>query len=383
MSQDSNWRPAASSERVGAIDILRGVALFGVLIVNILSDFRIPLLEHFRMTDLHGIDYWVELLAEWVLQFKAITIFSFLFGVGIAIQTERAVDRNVSARDFLFGRMAWLFVFGAIHLLLIWNGDILTLYSVCGLLLPLFLGLPWRILLVIGATLIVLPEFVSFAPSLPSRTAAAAYIEQARQIYGNQGYLAILKFRWRETWSLIVPLLIMVLPRTAGLMFLGAAAWRSGVLQAPERHRAKLMVTVAIGVTLGGVLTTVPALQRIHLDPSILLASAYVSGLLLWLTPRRTALLSGVAAIGRMALTNYLVQSIVLGWIFYGYGLGLFGKIGSTAAASIGVAIYLVQVQLSKAWLRHFYFGPFEWLWRSLSYGRRWPLRLRFTCPLF
>ncbi len=377
MSVESDWQPAGSNERIRAIDIIRGLALFGVLIVNIMSDFRVPLLEHIQREDLHGMDYWVELLSSYVLEFKAFTIFSFLFGVGIAIQMERAATRGVSARDFLLRRMGWLLVFGAIHLLLIWNGEILTLYAVCGLLLLPFIGLSWRILLVLGAALIVLSEFVSFAPSLPSGTSVAAYVEQARRIYGNGGYPAILAFRWRETWALIVPLLIMVLPRTAGLMFWGVAAWRSGILQAPERNRGKLVIACAIGALSGIALTAKPwpAFAHTHLDPSVLLALAYVSGLLLWLTPRRNDFLPGVAALGRMALTNYLIQSIVLGYIFYGYGFGLFGRTSSAAAASIGIAIYLVQAQFSKLWLRHFYFGPFEWLWRSLSYGRQWPLR--------
>jgi uncharacterized protein len=385
----SDWRPASSSERVRTIDIVRGLALFGVLIVNILSDFRVPLLEHFRrpFADSRGADRLVDLLAAGALEFKAFTIFSFLFGVGIAIQIERATTRNVNVRYFLLRRLAWLFALGTAHLFLVWNGDILTLYAICGLLLLPLGGLPSPILFLIGAALIALPEFISFGSRLPSGPAAMAVIAQTRQVYGNQGFLAILRFRWHESWSLIVPLLIMVLPRTTGLMYWGVAAWRSGILRAPERHRGKLAAALAIGAAIGGAITANdvwakssgrapwPALQNTHLDASILLALAYVSGLLLWLKPRRISLLPGLAALGQMALTNYLLQSIVLGWIFYGYGFGLFGRIGSLAAAGIGLAIYSAQVQLSRFWLRRFRFGPFEWLWRSLAYGRRQPMR--------
>src|ERR1017187_9416284 len=392
MNQESDWRPADSSERVQAIDIIRGLALFGVLIVNILSGFRVPLLEHIRshFAGLLGTNYLVELLTTSVLEFKAFTIFTVLFGVGIAIQFERATRRNVNARHFLLRRLAWLFVLGSAHLFLVWNGDILTLYAICGLLLLPVLNLPSPILFLIGAALIAFPEFVSFGRSLPSGPAAMAQIAQARQVYDNEGFLPILKFRWHESWSLIVPLLIMVLPRTTGLMYWGAAAWRSGILRAPERHRGKLAAALAIGAAAGGAITANdvwakssgrvpwPALHHTHLDASILLALAYVSGLLLWLKPRRDSLLPGFAAIGQMALTNYLLQSIVLGCVFYGYGFGLFGRIGSAAAAGIGVALYIAQVQLSRLWLRRFRFGPFEWLWRSLAYGRRQPMR---RCP--
>ncbi len=116
-------------------------------------------------------------------------------------------------------------------------------------------------------------------------------------------------------------------------------------------------------------------LQNTHLDASILMASAYGSGLLLWLDPRRTSRLPALAAVGQMALTNYVLQSIVLGCIFYGYGLGLFGDMGSAVAAAIGVATYSAQLQLSRFWLQRFRFGPLEWLWRSLSYGKRQPMR--------
>ncbi len=209
-----------------------------------------------------------------------------------------------------------------------------------------------------------------------------ADIARARQVYGNEGFLPILKFRWHESWSLIVPLLIAVLPRTAGLMCWGAVASRSGILREPKQHRGKLVVALTIGAAFGGAVTANsvwasssgsplwPALQNTHLDPSILLALAYVSGLLLWLDPRRTLLLPGLAALGQMALTNYLLQSIVLGCIFYGYGFGLFGRVGSAVAAGIGVVLYIAQIRLSRFWLTRFRFGPFEWLWRSLSYGR-------------
>jgi uncharacterized protein len=349
----SGWRPASSAERVPAIDILRGLALFGVLIVNILTIFRVPLLEHILRpaAGSRGADRVVDHLAAFALEFKAFTIFSFLFGAGIAIQTERAVARHVSARHFLLRRLACLLVLGATHLFLVWNGDILTLYAICGLLILPLIGLPSPILLVTGGALILLPEFVSFGASLHYGPAAIADIAQARQVYGNQGFLAILRFRWHETWSLIVPLLISVLPRTAGLMCWGAAAWRSGVLRTPEGHRGKLAAALTIGAVTGGAITANdiwaassgrapwPALQHSHVDASILLAMAWVSGLLLWLTPRRASHLPGLAATGQMALTNYLIQSIVLGYVFYGYGFGLFGRFGSAAAAGIGVTL--------------------------------------------
>jgi uncharacterized protein len=394
MNPHPKWQPATAAERYRIIDIIRGLALFGVLIMNILSGFRVPLIEHILrpISDPKPVNRFVDWLAVSALEFKALTIFSFLFGVGIAIQIERTAARNVRARDFLVRRLAWLFVFGIVHLFLIWNGDILTLYAVCGLLLVPFINLPWPALLAIGAAMIAIPEFVSFGLPLPSRPAAEAAIEQTRQVYGDAGFLAILKFRWRESWSLIVPLLIHVLPRTAGLMFWGVAAWRSKILRDAERLRRKLLFGLAIGASIGGAITLNdvwaassgkvlwPALRHTHIDASILLALAYVSALLLWRNEQRVAFLRGIAAIGRTALTNYLLQSIILGFIFYGYGFGLFGRIGSAAAAGIGLLLYVAQVQVSKWWLERFRFGPFEWLWRSVTYGRQ-PMLRGYSLP--
>jgi uncharacterized protein len=385
----SGWHPASSGERIVTIDIIRGLALFGVLIVNILGDFRLPLLEHIlkRYAGLEGADRLVEILAAGVLEFKALTIFSFLFGAGIAIQMERASARNVNARYFLARRLGWLLVLGAMHLLLIWNGDILALYALCGVLLLPLAGLPWQMLVLIGTAFVALPEVAWFGIHVPSGLAAISEIARTRAVYGSGGYLAILKFRWQETWSFIVPLLIAVMPRTLGLFCWGVATWRSGILVRPQLHRGKLAACLVVGAAAGGGITANevwagasghaywPALQHTHLDAAILVALAYVSGLLLWLTPQRAARMPGLAAMGRMALTNYLMQSLVLGFVFYGYGFGLFGRIGPAAAAAIGVAIYVMQVYLSRWYLQRFRFGPFEWLWRSLSYGHRQPMR--------
>jgi uncharacterized protein len=270
---------------------------------------------------------------------------------------------------------------------LIWNGDILTLYALCGLLLLPSIRLPWPALVFIGAAFIVLAEIWPFGIDLPSSQAAAHEIALARYTYGHGRFMAILAFRWHEAWSLIVPLLISVLPRTTGLMYLGMAVWRSGLLRKPELPRSRLAAAIAVGAVVGVPITVNEiwsqltghalwsALRLPHVDASLLLALAYVAALLLWLTPRRVSFLPGVAAAGQIALTNYLVQSIVLGFIFYGYGFGLLGRIGSASAACMGVALYTTQIKLSREWLRRFQFGPFEWLWRSLSYGRWQPMR--------
>jgi uncharacterized protein len=369
MSPSLPGQPAAPEERFLQIDVLRGLALFGVLMVNLEAGFRVPLLESILQSG--GVPSDADRIVEWlisaVLEFKAIAIFSFLFGAGIAIQTERFASRQRSVKTFLVRRLGSLFLLGAAHLTLLWNGDILALYAVCGLALLPSLTLRWPLLVLLGGAAMMIPHVVSFGPALPSGKAAAELIAQARDVYGGRGFISIMRFRWQETWALIVPLLVAILPRTIGLMYWGMAGWRSGILREPEWHRGKLAAALGAGILFRA------ALPDSSYTP-ILLAMAYVAAVLLWLGPAAAAV-PGLVAMGRMALTNYLLQSLVLGFLFYGYGLGLFGRVGSAAAACLGLVLYAIQVQVSRLWLDRFRFGPVEWLWRSLAYGRRPPMR--------
>jgi uncharacterized protein len=364
---ESGWQPVPPAERYAHIDIIRGLALGGVLLVNALTVFRLPLLEHILGAGggQATLDSVVSRVVEAAVEFKALTIFSFLFGAGMAIQTERAGSGQGGVARLLARRLMWLLVFGAVHILLIFNGDILALYAVCGLLLLPLLRLPWQALFVLGAALIALPEIVPLPGRLPAENAAAAHIARAREIYGRHGFAEIVLFRWHETGTLILPLLAGILPRTAGLMLWGMAAWRCGVLPRPGMHKRKLALALACAAAAFAAGAHTP----------IVLAVAYVSALLLVLPALRTGRLPGIAAAGQMSLTNYLTQSVVLGFTFYGYGFGLFGRAGAASTASLAMLLYVLQVRASRLWLRHFRFGPMEWIWRSLTYRRRQPMR--------
>jgi uncharacterized protein len=184
-------------------------------------------------------------------------------------------------------------------------------------------------------------------------------------MYSGGGWIEVIQFRFGETRSLILPLLAGIVPRTAALMLWGMAVWRCGVLRTPADHKRKLLGTCICAAALFAVGARTP----------LVVAVAYVSGLLLALPAVQTKRLLGLAAVGQMALTNYVAQSVVLGFVFYGYGFGLFGHAGSAATAALGLLLYVAQVEASKLWLRRFRFGPLEWAWRSLTYGRWQPMR--------
>jgi uncharacterized protein len=384
------WQPVTPAERYRALDALRGLALLGVLLVNLHSDFQVSLAEH--ILTFHTDPGWANRAADVavvaLLEFKAFALFSLLFGVGMAVFADRAAARGAGAVRFLARRLLILLALGLCHLLLVWNGDILTLYAVCGFLLLPLLRLPTIALAVLGAVAVVLPFVISWDFAWPGDDTLRQLATEANRVYTEGRFGDILAFHWWETQRLTLPLLVAALPRTWGLMALGAAAWRAGVFRNPTGYARWLWAVALVGGVGGGTATALwvyatstgqPAGDwSVFLDAgSVPLALAYAAGLLLVLRSARAARLAEpLAAIGQMALTNYLMQSVVLSLLFYGYGLGLYGRLGSAAGVGIGLLLYAAQVALSRAWLRRYRFGPVEWLWRSLTYGSRQPLRL-------
>ena len=360
---NARLQPLSQPRRYPPLDILRGLALSGVLLVNLLTVFRVSLFSHITGADTPS-DAWgyiVSTIVSLLLEFKAFTLFSFVFGAGVAIQVERASGRSDVPASFLVRRFLVLLVFGLTHLLLIWNGDILTLYAVCGLLLIPLLRLPTTLIALMGAVLIALSYLGVIPIAFPGTQSLQTQAAEATRVYAEGSFAEIFFFRWRETNHFILPLLLLTLPRTLGVILLGVAAWRSNLLTTRRNLWVPiLLVSGTIGIT-GTVL---------HIDwaAHVPLAFAYVAAVLLWL-PKAPLLAAG----GQMALTNYLTQSVVFSLVFYGYGFGYFGRLGVASTAAAGLTLYVAQMLFSRWWLFHFQFGPAEWLWRSLTYGRRQP----------
>ncbi len=183
-----------------------------------------------------------------------------------------------------------------------------------------------------------------------------------------------------------LPLHLFMFPRTVALMLIGAAVWRADLFRTGSRASQCLPLAAAIGILAGGALAVSHANGWLRLGwraelslerlGTVLLACGYGAAII-WATDRAGArkLLAWAAPIGRMAFTSYLMQSVIFGWLFYGYGLGLFGKLGVAAALAIGTGVYILQVAFSAYWLQRYLYGPVEWLWRSAMYGTRQPLR--------
>lgn len=379
--------PTTPEERVEALDILRGLALFGVLAVNLLIALRTPIFESYlpARPSFEGADRAADLFMRYVLQGKALTLFAFLFGAGLAIQWERIAAQGEGPYR-LFRRLGVLLAFGLAHLLLVWNGDILTEYALLGFVAtPLVAAGPSRLLrwafalFAISVLLSLLPW-----PAIPDPGMLAIENEVASRIYSSGTWLEIRDYSLREL-EITQPMLLYLHPQTLGLFLLGAWAWRTGLLRDPAGHR-RLLHAIALGGLAGGAVLThlgnteawMPAtpLGAVLLFPSfslapVVLAMGYAAALLLALQHVRVRrALAIFAPAGRMAFSNYIAQSLVFTTLFFGYGLGLMGRVGPAAALALGAAVYAVQVAWSAAWLRRHRFGPLEWLWRTLTYGR-------------
>ena len=367
--------PLVPANRLVELDILRGLALFGVMAINLVFEFRVSIFEQFLPLNeiASPLDRAVEAFLDRAITLKAFALFSLLFGAGLAIQFERLpVKRRVV---LLLRRLVVLLAIGLLHMTLIWNGDILTEYALAGLLaLPFLFGPTWLLatsgLLFLG---LYLTPYLSQLVPLPDTSSMARHVSDARSVYATGSFSEVLSFRLGELRA-IAPLHVWIFPRTIALFLLGAFIWRTGVVQRASDNR-----WILFGVALAAVMVTIGAGRELA---TVTLAFAYGASIIgLASTQPGSKLLGWAAPLGRMAFTNYLVQSLIFSWVFYGYGFGLFGQVGASAALAFGVVVYVVQVFFSRWWLLRYSFGPVEWLWRTLMYGRAQPMKLPKAPP--
>jgi uncharacterized protein len=369
----STASPVAPAQRIDGIDILRGVALLGVLVINTVFEFRVSIFEQLLPTagSEAAIDRALKSFLAAAVELKALALFSFLFGVGLAIQFERlaGIPRRLT---LLVRRLAVLLAIGLVHLFLIWNGDILVEYAVAGLVVLPFLFAPRWLVLIAAAAALLLFLAMPLLPivQFPSHAWIFASVKEAGRVYRDGGFLEILAFRIREVPDM-VPFHVLLLPRTVALFLFGVLAWRAGILVRPRAHRPLLFALAAAGLIIGAGLTIADQWRL----GGVVLALGYGATVIACVSfSAGQRMLAWAAPVGRMAFTNYLMQSVILGWIFYGYGLGLFGRLSVTTAFAIALAIYVAQIAFSAWWLGRYRYGPIEWLWRSLMYGKPQPM---------
>ncbi len=380
--------PLAPDERITPIDILRGIALLGVLMVNLTKAFRVSIFAQFLPSETSSPgDRWLEAFITNAFEMKAFALFSLLFGIGLAIQYERLTARG-RALYWLARRLLILLAFGLIHLLLIWNGDILTEYAAAGLLVLPMLGLAQKSLATTALGLLmlyVLMPLMHLPIYWPDEATLASMVDAANRVYAHGSLAQVMGFSLGEL-KVILPLHLFVFPRTLGLFLLGVVLWRARIPQQLRRYQRGLLFVGTVFLAAGLALTLGFSPEDFASYPTL---GACLNNLAPILQALGYAALVGCAVgyswpvrffrlfapLGRMAFSNYILQSLVFCWIFFGYGLGWFAHMSVTAAFSVGVSVYVLQMIGSALWLQHFRFGPLEWLWRSLMYGRSQPMR--------
>lgn len=426
--------PIHAEERLMVVDVLRGFALIGVLMINTIW-FTQPLGYEFA-----GIDRNLPLpdrLAELAIQFfgesKFYALFSLLFGFGMAIQMGRAQARGGSFVRTYARRLLVLLAIATAHITLLWFGDILHAYALLGFVLLLFRNcrqrtlVIWMISLVFGPVVLLLglvglaqivkaidtrpaararvsqPATQANAPATSSAPTAEGKVsnlkQQSREMiprelaaYRGNSFAAIFRQRL-EDFSLSSVIYLGIYHVILAMFLLGLWMARAGVLHDTVAHRRWLvraaLIGIGLGVPINALLVWIEAIVRDDSKNTLaliaspltfiagpMLAVGYMGVLALWFqAPGGRKALGWLAPAGRMALSTYLFQSLVFTTICYGYGFGQFGYIGPLAAVGIALLVFAAQTALSQVWMRRFRFGPVEWLWRSMTYGHLQPMR--------
>jgi uncharacterized protein len=379
----------APDDRILTIDILRALALFGVLIVNLVTEFRVSIFQQFVPSSrlASPVDRFLDAFVSYALDMKAFALFSLLFGMGLAIQYDRLAKRE-RPLHWLRRRLLVLLAFGLFHLLFIWNGDILTEYALAGLLVLPLIREDKDTLALCSLGLFA---FYLAMPALhlpiywPSTETFVQHVIYANQVYANGSLVQVWRFSLSEL-KMIFSLNEFVFPRTLALFLVGAAIWRSGMLQNWRAYRREFLIfgvsAGAMGIALAvaaamGVFASTPVLgaSMSNLAPTIQALGYAALTVVAVDLPYLGGLLKLFAPLGRMSFTNYILQSLIFSWIFFGYGLGQFDRLSITTAFLLGVMVYVAQMVGSALWLHWFRFGPLEWLWRSLMYGQAQPMR--------
>ncbi|HEY4016989.1 MAG TPA: DUF418 domain-containing protein [Polyangiaceae bacterium] len=425
-------------ERIFAVDVLRGVAVLGILLINI-EDFGLPHADKsapgtewvgaFLPSDLSRHDVLLWVLVRALFEGKMRAIFSMLFGAGVVLLTSHLDKRGEGARsaDIYYRRTLWLLGFGLLHAYLLWEGDILFSYALSGLFLFPFRNASPRLLLALGAIVlsISIPRAAVIAmhrQDLRTQTALAKADEAAGRTPSRREKDA--RDEWTEILDGFEPNprnveesrddhrgsyahmfteraeLVMDVESTdyyswaffdtVGMMLIGMGLLKLGVLTA-SRPAAVYVGMAALGLGVGLPCSAAGAYELyVHrFDPvgvawvtaayepgRLLVALAYIGVVMRVVrSGRLRRITSALAQVGRMALTNYLLTTLLCTTLFNGYGLGLFGTLGRGALYGVVLGVWCVELAASTLWLRSFRFGPTEWVWRSLTYWKLQPLR--------
>ncbi|OIJ16275.1 hypothetical protein BKP35_01380 [Anaerobacillus arseniciselenatis] len=393
--------PTQQEERIITLDVIRGFALLGILLVN-MQFFVAPKL--FLM--LSGVTLFegaISNTADWLITIfatgKFFTTFSFLFGLGFFLFMERVSAKGLSVGRLYSRRLSFLLMLGLIHIFIFWSGDILLNYAIAGFLLLLFRKSSiekirkWAI--GIFSVVVFLTGFFTFLSSLMENVLGEEYapmndwaslVEQSVIVFQNGNFSEILAFRLTEEIPLILPNFIITIPMVLFIFLIGLYVGKKGVLMNISGHLGWIRKVWKKSFIYGAVLTFVyvilkaelfivpfylheASLEVLSLISGLVVSFFYISSITLLCQQRQWKVrLKFLAPVGQMALTNYLLQTVICLMLFYGYGLGLYGKVAPEVGILITFVIFTAQVFLSKFWMARYKYGPLEHVWRAFTY---------------
>ena len=395
------------ARRIQVIDALRGFALLGILPMNMIS-FANPDWILFNPTvhgSFEGIEKWIWVVSHVLADQKFMTIFSPLYGAGILLFTANLERRSGKPTAIFLRRSLWLLVFGLLHWFLLWDGDILATYALSGMAVywlrhrsPVFLALTG--LAVIGVnTVLILGAGLSM-PNMPASEVEALYADfappadviNADIALRQEPYLVQVRQRITDAPDNLFLFAVWAFWRASGLMLMGMAAWKLRLFTA-ERPERTYIALAGVGLLVGLPLVSFGVWDRIRMGwdaahtfygggfqynywGSLLVSAGYIGFVMLaeqrdWLPGLRQHL----AAVGRVAFTNYIMHTVICVAVFQGFGGSLYGTTSRLEQTIFILGVWALQIILSPWWLNRFRYGPLEWLWRSLTYGRMEPFR--------
>ena len=430
--------PVADAQRVRLIDALRGVALLGILLMNIPAFAMAQYSSESFRSDPTNVNFWVNAVITVFFEGKMRALFGMVFGAGVLLFVAKKEQTGKPVTGLFYRRMLWLVLFGLIHAhLLLWEGDILYLYGICGMLVYLFRNVNPKYL-VLGVPLVAVFDFTAFTLFYRQiREDRIAYVD-AKKAEAEGHTLTAEQTKaleqWREHEKTLIPnredakentqkmksdyatvashirpralrmqtiFLPLLIWDSLALMLLGLALYRWGFLTGSWSNRAywkMLLIGYGIGLPLVcysfyhsyrtspnieaflAWMETVPVpwINLIYPFQRILLVLAHVSAIiLLYKAGVFQRLFRALEAVGQMAFTNYIMQTVICTLVFFGYGLNYFGELEFYQIYFVVLGIWVFQLIISPLWLHYFLFGPLEWLWRSLTYWRLQPFRRR------
>ena len=394
--------PVKQRNRIITLDVLRGFALLGILLMNIQSFSMIDAayLNPTANASLDGANRWVWYFCSLLVDLKFMGLFSILFGAGIGLMADKSIRQNSSATALHYRRMFTLLLIGLAHAYLIWSGDILVMYSICGSFVYLVARLSARWLLALGSLSLLIGLSIWTLLGLAILIAPESEMAELRESDWQptpelvQEELAVFRGSWREqqqrrtvsTFQMHLIGLPIMFWRTCGMMLIGMAMFRVGVLSG-DRSNITYVSMAAVGFVIGFPIIAWGIHWNISNDwsmrtslflgtlpnqiGSIFVSLGYIGMIILLLRSRVGDFMQAtLAPVGRMALTNYLGQSVICTFLFYGHGFGWIGTVDRVGQLLIVLCVWAFQIISSMLWMAKFRFGPMEYCWRKMTYGK-------------